>query len=163
MTDAWDRLPVLCFYQARPRRPPVPATDADHAALTPRLHVLVVDDDARIRRGLREMIEASDDVRVVGEAASGTLALALDRRLRPDVAVVDVLPQAADGLSVLAELASRGRPIVAISMCDSLGSDAIAAGADRFIAKGSSLIEGLLPAIRAVVHRTSPPAERPGS
>lgn len=142
----------------------MPATDADHAALTPRLNVLVVDDDARIRRGLREMIEASDDVRVVGEASSGTLALALDRRLRPDVAVVDVLlPQAADGLRVLAELASRGRPIVAISVCESLGSDAIAAGADRFIAKGSSLIEGLLPAIRAVVPRTSRPAERPGS
>lgn len=129
----------------------MPATEADRAALTRRLRVLIVDDDARIRRGLREMIETSDDVSVAGEAASGKQALELDHRLRPDVVIVDVLlPQAADGLGVLAELANRNRPTIAISACDGLASDAIAAGADSFIAKGSSLIDELLSAIRAV-------------
>ena len=129
----------------------MPATEADRAALTPRLRVLIVDDDARIRRGLREMIETSDDVSVAGEAASGKRALELDHRLRPEVVIVDVLlPQAADGLAVLAELANRKRCTIAISVCDTLASDAIAAGADSFIAKGSSLIDRLLPALRSL-------------
>lgn len=97
-------------------------------------------------RILAEIIEAFDDVRVVGEAASGTLALELDRRLRPDVAVVDVLlPQAADGLGVLAGLASRERPIVAISVCDGLGSDAIAAGATASSLKGHRQLRDACP------------------
>lgn len=129
----------------------MPATEADRAALTPRLRVLIVDDDARIRRGLREMIDSSGDVSVAGEAASGGRALELDHRLRPDVVIVDVLlPQATDGLAVLAELANRKRGTIAISVRDTLATDAIAAGADSFIAKGPSLIDRLLPAVRAL-------------
>jgi CheY-like chemotaxis protein len=82
-----------------------------------RLRVLIVDDDARIRRGLGEMIDASGDVGVVGQAASRRSALSLDLEVQPDAVVVDVLlPHADDGLAVLEKLAAWGRATMAISV-----------------------------------------------
>jgi DNA-binding NarL/FixJ family response regulator len=127
----------------------VPESRPANGVQTRRLSVLVVDDDARIRRGLREMIQLAHNVGIAGEAPSPKRALELELLLQPDVVVVDVLlPRAADGLGVLAELARRGRPAIAISVCAPLGQGALAAGAHIFLAKGPQLIDGLLPAIR---------------
>lgn len=57
----------------------------------PRLAVLVADDDARVRQGLREMIQFLSDAVVVGEASSARSALQLDLALRPDVVILDLL------------------------------------------------------------------------
>jgi len=63
----------------------------------PILAVLVADDDARIRLGLREILEYSADATVVGEASSAMSVLQLDLALRPDVVVLDLLlPHAED-------------------------------------------------------------------
>jgi hypothetical protein len=68
----------------------------------PRLRVLVVDDDVRVRRGLRGLIECAPDLMVVGEAGSACGARRLDLELDPDVVVLDLLlPQASDGMDVL--------------------------------------------------------------
>lgn len=121
----------------------------------PRLAVLVADDDARVRQGLREMIQFSSDAVVVGEASSARSALQLDLALRPDVVILDLLlPGAEDGLGVLRELSARGRPVVAISVWGFLGPQALASGAASFLEKGSPLIDQLVQAIRTAVTDT---------
>jgi CheY-like chemotaxis protein len=81
-----------------------------------KLRVLVVDDDIRVRRALRSLIECAPDLIVVGEARSTASAKRLDLELLPDVVVLDLLlPQALDGMGVLRELRGRGRPVVAIT------------------------------------------------
>ena len=123
----------------------------------PTLAVLVVDDDARIRRGLREMIEFAPDVTVVGEASSASTALQLDLALRPDVVVLDLLlPHAEDGLRVLSELRSRGTPVVAISGLGFLRTQALELGASSFMEKGSQLIGQLVQTIAGAVTGTTP-------
>lgn len=114
--------------------------------------VLVADDDARIRRGLREVIEFSAEATVIGEASSAMSVLQLDRALCPDVVVLDLLlPQAEDGLGVLRELTARGRPVIAISVLGFLRPQALEAGASSFLEKGSQLIELLVQAVCSAV------------
>lgn len=121
-----------------------------------RLGVLVADDDARVRNGLRALIDFAPDAVVIGEASSATAALQLDLALRPDVVVLDLLlPEAEDGLGVLRELRARGRPVVAISVWGTLGPRALATGAASFLEKGSHLIDQLVAAIRSAATGSS--------
>ena len=117
---------------------------------TAKLRVLVVDDDARVRRALRGLIECAPDLTVVGEAGSTRRAIRLDLDLRPDVVVLDLLlPQAPDGLEVLRQLRGRDRPVVAISRLGELGPEAMAAGAHAFLEKHGRDVDDLLDMIRA--------------
>ena len=101
-----------------------------------KLRVLVVDDDARVRRALRGLIERASDLTVVGEAGSARSAGRLDLELDPDVVVLDLLlPRASDGMQVLQELRGRGRPVVAISRMGELGPQAMAARRARLPGK----------------------------
>ena len=60
-----------------------------------KLRVLIVDDDVRVRRALRSLLECAPDLTVVGEAGSARSAKRLDLELLPDVVVLDLLlPQA---------------------------------------------------------------------
>ena len=119
------------------------------------LAVLVADDDARVRSGLRDMIQLSPDAAVVGEASSARSALQLDRALTPDVVVLDLLlPRVEDGLGVLRELSARGRPVVAISVLGFLRAQALTSGASTFLEKGSPVIENLMQAIRGAAGTT---------
>jgi DNA-binding NarL/FixJ family response regulator len=128
-----------------------PTTRVDQRSAEARLRVLIVDDDARVRRGLREMIDASGDADVVGQAASRRSALTLDLELRPDAAIVDVLlPHADDGIALLEQLTARSRATIAISVRPDLAPLARAAGAHLFLPKGPRLLGELLPAIRAL-------------
>src|SRR3712207_587758 len=71
------------------------------------LRVLIVDDDVRVRRALRELIESSPDLTVVATAASSRRALLEDAEHNPDVVILDLLlPQAEDGLHALRVLTS---------------------------------------------------------
>ena len=121
-----------------------------------KLRVLIVDDDARVRRALRGLIECASDLTVVGEAGSTRSAGRLDLELGPDVVVLDLLlPQAADGLEVLRELRSRDRPVVAISRMGELGPQAMVDGAHAFLEKHGRDVDDLLKMIRAA-HRHDP-------
>ena len=114
------------------------------------LAVLIVDDDARVRQGLRDMIQLSPDAAVLGEASSARSALDLDLALNPDVVVLDLLlPRVEDGLGVLRELSARGTPVVAISVLGFLRPHALTFGAFTFLEKGSPVIEQLMQAIRS--------------
>lgn len=124
--------------------------------MAPKLRVLVVDDDLRVRRGLRGLIECAPDLTVVGEAGSACGARRLDLELDPDVVVLDLLlPQASDGMDVLRELRGRDRPVVAISRMGELGSQAMAEGAHAFLEKHGRDVDDLLEMIRAA-HRQNP-------
>ncbi len=101
--------------------------------------VFLLDDHEVVRRGVRDMLEAEPDIRVVGEAGTAASALARIPALKPDVAVLDVRLPDGDGVSVCREIRSR-MPEVACLMLTSFGDDealfdAIMAGAAGYVLK----------------------------
>ena len=121
--------------------------------MAPKLRILIVDDDARVRRALRCLIECAPDLSVVGEAGSTRSAKRLDLELRPDVVVLDLLlPRAPEGMQVLRDLRGRDRPVVAISRVGELGPQAMGAGAHAFLEKHGRDVDDLLDMIRAAHH-----------
>ncbi|WP_243707420.1 response regulator transcription factor [Micromonospora sp. KC606] len=69
------------------------------------IRVIVADDQAMVRTGFGMIINAQPDMRLVGEAADGVEAVELARRLRPDVALLDIRMPRLDGLEALRLLA----------------------------------------------------------
>ncbi|MFG1999925.1 response regulator [Spirillospora sp. NPDC048911] len=74
------------------------------------ISVLLADDQAMIRRGLRLILEDQPDISVVGEAPDGAEAVAMARRLRPDVCLLDIRMPRLDGIEVTRVLAGPGVP-----------------------------------------------------
>jgi len=72
------------------------------------IRVLLADDQAMVRGGLRLILEDQPDITVAGEAADGAEAVALARRLRPDVCLVDIRMPRLDGIEVTRALAGPG-------------------------------------------------------
>jgi DNA-binding NarL/FixJ family response regulator len=109
--------------------------------------VFLLDDHEIVRRGVRDMLEAEGDIKVIGEAGTASSALARIPALRPQVAVLDVRLPDGDGVSVCREIRSR-MPDVACLMLTSFGDedallDAIMAGAAGYVLKqirGSDLV-----------------------
>jgi DNA-binding NarL/FixJ family response regulator len=123
------------------------------------LRVLIVGSDARVRRGLRALLEAQPDIVVIGEAATAAQAAQCSAALRPSVILLDLmLPTLEDGLAAVRFLAARKRPCVAISWHASLREVALETGASDFVEKGSSPAI-VLAAIRGACH----PADQRGS
>jgi DNA-binding NarL/FixJ family response regulator len=117
------------------------------------ISVFVLDDQEIVRRGVRGLLEAEPDIRVIGEAGTASAALAQIPELRPDVAVLDVRLPDGDGMSVCREVRSRA-PEVACLILTAFGDDqalldATLAGAAGYVLKqirGSDLVG----AVRAV-------------
>lgn len=120
----------------------------------PGLRVLVVDDNADIRRllGLRLSVEA--DCVVVGEAANGEIALDLAASLRPDVIVLDLSMPVMDGLEALPGLRAMlpAARIIVLSGFDrrAFRAQALDLGADEYVEKGAPL-DTLVDLIRGLV------------
>src|SRR5205809_7563084 len=72
------------------------------------IRVLVADDQDLIRTGLAMILDAQADIEVVGQAADGHEAVALARRLRPDVCLFDIRMPGMDGIAATRELAGPG-------------------------------------------------------
>jgi DNA-binding NarL/FixJ family response regulator len=121
------------------------------------IRVLLADDQAMIRSGLRLILEDQPDITVVGEAANGAEAVTLARRLRPDVSLVDVRMPHLDGIEVTRALAGPGVPdplrvvIVTTFDLDEYVFGALRAGAVGFILKdaGPALLAEAVRAARA--------------
>jgi len=83
--------------------------------------VFVLDDQEIVRRGVRGLLDAEPDIRVIGEAGTAATALTQIPALRPDVAVLDVRLPDGDGVSVCREVRSQ-IPGVACLMFTALGN-----------------------------------------
>ncbi len=118
------------------------------------IRVLVADDQAIIRTGLRMMLEAQPDIQVVGEAVDGRSAVRLARDLRPDVCLFDIRMPEMDGLEATRQLAAPGAldpPAVVVITTFDLDEyvyGALRAGARGFLLKDAGP-ELLVQAVRA--------------
>ncbi len=75
------------------------------------IRIVIADDHALVLEGLRSMLEAEDDMEVVGTAHDGEQALEAIRMLRPDVAVLDLQMPTIDGLACLEQIRTEGLPV----------------------------------------------------
>jgi DNA-binding NarL/FixJ family response regulator len=132
----------------------------------PAIRVLVADDHAIVRTGIRHVLETAPGFTVVGEASNGTEALALALELRPDVAVLDISMPGVSGLQIAAELRRRlpDTRILVLSMHDNTEYvlESLRAGVHGYLLKDSAAAE-LGAAIRAVCRGESffsPPVAR---
>lgn len=101
--------------------------------------IVLADDHALFRRGLRSMLELEPDLRVVGEAADGLEVQAQVRELHPDLVLLDINMPQMDGIDAAREL-RRNFPHLGIVMLTMFGEDevierALAAGADGYLRK----------------------------
>jgi DNA-binding NarL/FixJ family response regulator len=118
------------------------------------IEVLLADDQALVREGLRMMVEAEPDITVVGEVATGSDALAACRRLQPDVVLMDVRMPELDGIEATRRLTEGGSSskvlILTTFDLDEYVYRAMKAGASGFLLKDATR-EQLVAAIRTVL------------
>ena len=114
--------------------------------------VLLVDDHAIVRSGVRRMLTENNAFEVVGEAATADEAVRLTRRLTPDVVVLDIGMKGRSGLDVIAEIRALGSRVVILSMQDepAYARQAFERGAQGYVLKDGA-DEDLANAIRSVL------------
>jgi DNA-binding NarL/FixJ family response regulator len=114
------------------------------------IRVFLLDDHEVVRRGVRELLEAEDDIEVVGEAGSAEEAYGRIPATSPNVAILDVRLPDGDGVEVCREIRSK-HPEIACLMLTSYADDealfsAIMAGAAGYLLKqvrGNDLVDGV--------------------
>jgi DNA-binding NarL/FixJ family response regulator len=118
-----------------------------------KLRILVADDHALIRRGARGALRRQHGWRVVGEAGNGTEAVEKAKRLKPDVAIVDISMPELDGVQVTRQIreAVPHTKVLVLTMheSDQMVESALDAGADGYVLK-SDLTECLVKAVKEV-------------
>ena len=120
----------------------------------PKTRILIADDHALLRVGLRTMLDTQPDMTVVGEAANGRDAVAKARELRPDVVVMDLMMPKLDGAEATRQIV-ESLPETKVIILTSFGTSAdlvraITNGAAGAQMKGSA-IDTIIKAIRTVV------------
>jgi len=126
---------------------------------SPPKRLLIADDHALVREGMRAMLASEQNLEVVGEAENGREALELCRELRPDLILMDVRMPEMDGLAATWEI-KRKYPETRILILTTHESpeylmDAIRAGAAGYVLKDSTK-QRLLDAVRRVISGESP-------
>jgi DNA-binding NarL/FixJ family response regulator len=116
------------------------------------IRVLLVDDQALIRAGFRMILDAEEDMEVVGECADGTQAVDSARRLTPDVVLMDIRMPEMDGIEATQRIAARegeaGPRVLMLTTfdLDEYVYDALRAGASGFLLKdvpAEELVSGI--------------------
>ena len=109
------------------------------------IRVLLVDDHAVVRTGLRTFFDLLDDIEVVGEAADGSEGVAMARRLEPDVVLMDLLMPNMDGLTAIARIKAEKPAIEVVAMTSFIEEEkvtaALEAGATGYLLKDASADE----------------------
>ena len=117
------------------------------------IRVLIADDHAIVRMGLSALLDAEDDIEVVGEADDGKAAVRTVLKLQPDVVVLDLMMPVMDGIAATREIKTTLPSVKVLILTTSTVSDdlahAIDAGADGAITKSTANAK-LLSAIRTV-------------
>src|SRR5512138_406064 len=119
------------------------------------IQVLLVDDHALVRQGLRMFIEMQDDMKVVGEGGTGAEAVELAAQFQPDVILLDLVMPGLDGTEAIHEILERS-PLSRVLVLTSFGEDdkvfpAIRAGAQGYLLKDIQPRE-LIQAVREMYH-----------
>ena len=119
------------------------------------IRVLLADDQALVRAGFRALLDAQDDIQVVGEAGTGDEAVRLAGELTPDVVLMDIRMPGVDGLAATRQIASderlHGVKVVILTTfgLDEYVFEAIRSGASGFLVKDTEPAE-LVQAVRVV-------------
>lgn len=115
------------------------------------ISVLLVDDEALVRAGLRMILETGEDLAVVGEAEDGRAAIEAIERTRPDVVLMDVRMPRLDGLAAMSAIRARSHPPAVVVLTTFDADDAVfralEAGATGFLLKDTPPTD-LLRAVR---------------
>jgi DNA-binding NarL/FixJ family response regulator len=120
------------------------------------IRVVLIDDQALIRSGIRALLDAEDDIEVVAEAADGQQGVALVREHRPDIALIDVQMPVLDGIEATRQIVEDHQLAgVRVVILTNYGLDeyifrALRAGASGFLLKDTEPAE-LLQALRVVM------------
>ncbi len=116
------------------------------------IRILLVDDHAMVRRGMRDFLALHDDLEIVGEAADGAAAIEQAAALRPDVVVMDLLMPGVDGIEATARIKAADPDIEIVAITSFVEEArivaALEAGASGFLLKDAEADE-LAAAIRA--------------
>jgi DNA-binding NarL/FixJ family response regulator len=128
-----------------------------------RVRVVIVDDHALARAGMRRLLTGARDLEIVGEAANGRDGVTLCRRLRPDLVLMDVRLPDIDGL-VATRAIREALPVTRVLLvtmyeAPEYASEALRAGAAGYVLKGASRREVLTALRRALAGRPLPPTE----
>jgi two-component system response regulator NreC len=119
-----------------------------------KIKLLIADDHAILRQGLRRILEAQPDMSVIGEAATGADAVKRAKQLKPDVVIMDISMPDQDGIEsmrqIVKTLGSRVL-ILTVHLEHHVIKQAVSAGASGYLAK-DSLDDELVAAVRTVVH-----------
>jgi DNA-binding NarL/FixJ family response regulator len=119
------------------------------------IRVVLADDQALVRAGFRSLLDAQDDIEVIGEADDGEEAVRLAAELTPDVVLMDIRMPGLDGLSATRRIIADERTVdVRVVILTTFGLDeyvfdAIRAGASGFLVKDTEP-EELVQAVRVV-------------
>jgi DNA-binding NarL/FixJ family response regulator len=110
-----------------------------------KIRVLLVDDDALVRAGLRMILSSSEEMEVVGEAADGADAVAAAQANRPDVVLMDIRMPGMDGIAATSALRRLATPphviVLTTFQADEHVISALRAGADGFLLKDTAPTE----------------------
>lgn len=122
--------------------------------MTDPIRVLLVDDHAMLRAGFRTILDIQPDITVVGEAATGTEAVAMASALKPDVISMDVQMPDMDGIEATKRIIADGDVHAAIAIVTTFDRDdylfsALDAGASGFLLKNGTP-EELIAAVRVL-------------
>lgn len=117
------------------------------------VELLIVDDHKLVRQGLRQLLDAEDDIRVVGEAADGEDAYKQARYFEPDIVLMDIHMPKLDGIAATRQI-TQDFPEIGVIILTMYGDEehvfeAVKAGAKGYVLKDASS-ETLLETIRAV-------------
>lgn len=122
------------------------------------INVLIVDDHAVVRQGLRQLIDAQPDIEVIGEAADGEMAVQMTRSLKPDVVLMDLLMPGMDGVEATAQIIALNMNVRVLALTssleDQLVKQVLQAGAQGYLLKASR-VNDVVDAIKRVAEGQS--------
>ncbi len=120
-----------------------------------KIRVLIVDDHAVVRMGLKAFFDLLDDIEVVGEASDGSEGVAMARRLQPDVVLMDLLMPNMDGITAIGRIKQERAETEIVTMTSFIEEEkvtaALEAGATGYVLKDAEA-EEVAQAVRSAFH-----------